>query len=59
MSLEHEDVVLVGSALHTHLVTNGYNDMELRGGEAEQVTVSDIDAQANERDVSDSNNKRI
>ena len=49
MSLEDEDVVLAGSALHTHLVTSGYNDLELRGGEAEQVTVSGNDAKANGR----------
>jgi hypothetical protein len=59
MSLEDEDVVLAGSALHTHLVTSGYNDLELRGGDAEQLTVSDNDAQANETDVSDRNDKRI
>jgi hypothetical protein len=56
MSLEDEDVVLAGSALHTHLVTSGYNDLELRGGEDEQVTVGDNDdANKNEGDVSDSN----
>jgi hypothetical protein len=42
MILEDEDVVLAGSALHTHLVTSGYNDMELRGGEAEHLTEGDV-----------------
>jgi hypothetical protein len=59
MSLEDRDVVLAGSALHTHLVTSGYNDLELRGGEAEQVTCGDSDAQKNERDVSDRNGESI
>ena len=56
MILEDEDVVLAGSALHTHLVTSGYNDLELRGGEDEQVTVGDNDdVNKNDGDVSDSN----
>ena len=34
MSSEDEDVVLVGSALHTHLVTSGYNgNMEVKCGQ--------------------------
>jgi hypothetical protein len=53
MSLEDEDVVLAGSALHTHLVTSGYNDLELRGGEAEQETCGESVARKNEQDLSD------
>ena len=59
MSLEDEDVVLAGSDLHTHLVTSGYNDLELRGGEADLVTVGDNEVKENEEDVSDNNAESI
>ena len=42
MSPEDEDVVLAGSALHTHLVTSGFHDIEL-GGEAIALTDKNTD----------------
>jgi len=42
MSAEDEDVVLAGSALHTHLVSSGFYDIEL-GGEAIAHTDNDSD----------------
>ena len=42
MRAEDEDVVLAGSALHTHLVSSGFYDIEL-GGEAIAHTDNDSD----------------
>ena len=42
MSAKDEDVVLAGSALHTHLVTSGFHDIEL-GGEAIAPTDNNSD----------------
>lgn len=57
MNTEDEDVVLAGSALHTHLVASGFNDLEVGGGVVSHSDKTDFSCDPDDKSgVTESNN---